>query len=45
MTNRPLDIPKTGDNSNMVLWLALMAVSAGGLIVTTTVFKKRRNQN
>lgn len=33
--------PKTGDNSNMLLWIALMLVSCGG-VVTTVVVKRKR---
>jgi len=39
------DIPKTGDNSNIGFWLILMLASAGGLVLASTAFKKRRNQN
>ena len=34
--------PKTGDNSNIFLWLALLFVSGGAVIATAFVRKKRR---
>lgn len=34
--------PKTGDNSNIVLWLALILVSGGAVTVTTITGKKRK---
>lgn len=35
--------PQTGDNSNLILWLALLAVSAAGVIGTGVYCKRRRN--
>ena len=35
--------PQTGDNSNLALWLALLAVSAAGVIGTGVYSKRRRN--
>ncbi|MGN0484952.1 MAG: hypothetical protein ACI4HI_15520 [Lachnospiraceae bacterium] len=34
--------PQTGDNSHMVLWIAVLLVSGGALIVTMVVSKKRK---
>jgi len=34
--------PQTGDNSNMVLWFALMLLSGGAVVVLTVVDKRRR---
>ena len=33
--------PQTGDNSNMILWVALLFIS-GGAVITLTVFTKRK---
>ena len=45
MTNEKIpenpDIPKTGDNSNMGLWLGLAAVALGGLIAMLIIKKKK----
>ncbi|MDL2287460.1 LPXTG cell wall anchor domain-containing protein [Eubacteriales bacterium OttesenSCG-928-G02] len=38
----PSDNPKTGDNSNMTLWLALMGVSVATLIVLGVSRKRRK---
>ena len=35
--------PKTGDNSNFALWLALFAVSAAGVIGTGVYSRRRRS--
>ncbi|MGM9603084.1 MAG: InlB B-repeat-containing protein [Faecousia sp.] len=35
--------PVTGDNSNLVLWLALLALSAAGMIGTALYSKRRRS--
>ena len=35
--------PQTGDNSNLALWLALLAVSAAGVIGTGVYSKRRRS--
>lgn len=37
------DVPQTGDNSNPVLWYALLAVSAASVISTDVYSKRRRN--
>ena len=39
--DKPSDSPQTGDNSNMILWIALLFVSGAG-VVATTVFGKKR---
>lgn len=36
------DVPQTGDNSHMALWLALILVSGGALIGITVYGKKRK---
>lgn len=35
------DAPQTGDNRNMILWIALLVVSAAGIGTTLVIFKKR----
>ena len=35
--------PDTGDNGNLTLWLALLAVSAAGVIGTGVYSKRRRS--
>ena len=34
--------PKTGDSSNLALWLALLFVSGGAAIGTTVVSRKKK---
>ena len=34
--------PKTGDNNNLMLWIALLFVSGGAVIGTTVVSKKKK---
>jgi len=41
-TNLP-DSPKTGDNSNLILWLALLFVSGGGLALLSKKRKAKEN--
>ena len=36
--------PKTGDNSNLALWIALLFVSGGALIGTTVTEKKKKQK-
>ena len=36
-------VPKTGDNSHMALWIALILVSGAGVIGTTVYGKKKRS--
>ena len=38
------DSPQTGDNSNMILWIALLFVS-GGVVIGITVYSKRKKEN
>jgi len=37
------NIPKTGDDSNMVLWISLMIISGLLLVVVTLVYRKSQN--
>ena len=41
-TAKPIDSPQTGDNSNMLLWVALLVVSGAGVIGTTVVSRKKK---
>lgn len=41
-TAKPTDSPKTGDNSNLALWFALLFVSGGVAIGTTVVSRKKK---
>ena len=41
-TAKPTDIPKTGDNSNLTLWFALLIVSGGALIATAVISSKKK---
>ena len=38
------DSPQTGDNSNMILWIALVFVS-GGVVIGITVYSKKKKEN
>ena len=38
------DSPQTGDNSNMILWIALLFVS-GGVVIGITVYSKKKKEN
>ncbi len=42
--NKPADStsPDTGDNSNMMLWIALLFISGGAVITLTVVDRKRK---
>ena len=42
-TAKPTDSPKTGDNSNLALWFALLFVSGGAAIGTTVVSRKKKD--
>lgn len=35
--------PQTGDNSNLMLWVALLFISCGAAIGTTVVSKKKKH--
>lgn len=39
---QPDSSPDTGDNSNMILWLALLLVSGGAIIVAVVLGRKRK---
>lgn len=41
--NKPADTksPQTGDNSDMILWIALLFVS-GGVLAGTTLYSRKR---
>lgn len=39
---QPDSSPNTGDNSNMILWLALLLVSGGVIIVAVVLSRKRK---
>ena len=41
-TAKPTDIPKTGDNSNLTLWFALLIVSGGAIIATAVISSKKK---
>ena len=41
-TAKPTNSPKTGDNSNLALWFALLFVSGGAAIGTTVVSRKKK---
>ena len=46
MHNVVIDTPKTGDNSKLGLWLALLGVSAVGVAALGIVgFRKRRKED
>ena len=38
------DSPKTGDNSNMILWIALLFISSG-VVIGITVYSKKKKEN
>ena len=40
--NNDTTSPKTGDNSNLVLWIALLLISGSAVIGTTVVSKKKK---
>ena len=42
--NTGTESPKTGDNSNMILWIALLFIS-GGAVIGITVYSKRKKEN
>ena len=42
--NTGAESPKTGDNSNMILWIALLFVS-GGVVIGITVYSKKKKEN
>ena len=36
------DVPKTGDNGNMALWIALLVLACGGLTGVAVYARKRK---
>ena len=42
--NTGAESPKTGDNSNMILWIALLFIS-GGAVIGITVYSKKKKEN
>ena len=43
-TAKPTDLPKTGDNSNLALWFALLFVS-GGAVTATTIYGRKNKRS
>ena len=43
-SNTGAEGPKTGDNSNMLLWIALLFIS-GGAVIGITVYSKKKKEN
>ena len=43
-SNTGVEGPKTGDNSNMILWIALLFIS-GGAVIGITVYSKKKKEN
>ena len=43
-SNTGAEGPKTGDNSNMILWIALLFIS-GGAVLGITVYSKKKKEN
>ncbi|MBQ5956488.1 MAG: LPXTG cell wall anchor domain-containing protein, partial [Clostridia bacterium] len=46
VTNTHTEVPKTGDNSNLLFWIILLAVSAiaAGAIVVTMIRKRSKER-
>ena len=42
--NTGTESPKTGDNSNMILWIALLFIS-GGAVIGINVYSKKKKEN
>ena len=42
--NTGTESPKTGDNSNMILWIAVLFVSGFGVLGTVIYGKKKKEQ-
>lgn len=40
----PHENPKTGDETNLVLWIALLCVSGGGILFTLVLGKKKKDK-
>ena len=43
-SNTGAEGPKTGDNSNMILWIPLLFIS-GGAVIGITVYRKKKKEN
>ena len=43
-SNTGAEGPKTGDNSNMILWITLLFIS-GGAVIGITVYSKKKKEN
>ena len=43
-SNTGAEGPKTGDNSNMIFWIALLFIS-GGAVIGITVYSKKKKEN
>ena len=43
-SNTGAEGPKTGDNSNMILWIALLFISSGA-VIGITVYSKKKKEN
>ena len=41
--NTDVTSPKTGDNSNILLWFAVMFISGAGVLGTTVYSKKKKH--
>ena len=42
MTAKLPQTPQTGDNSNLMLWIALLLISGGAALGTTVVGRKKK---
>ncbi|MFR9200168.1 MAG: LPXTG cell wall anchor domain-containing protein [Candidatus Gastranaerophilaceae bacterium] len=40
-----VEVPKTGDDSNLFLWIALMAVGAAGAGATVFFYLKKKRES
>ncbi len=43
-TAKPIDSPKTGDNSNLALWFVLLLAS-GGAVTATTIYSRKNKRS
>ena len=41
-TSAQAETPKTGDSSNMILWISLIVISCGAIVGTALVRRKHR---
>ena len=44
-TSKVTSSPKTGDTTNLTLWIGIFLVAAAGLAVTVILFRKSRKKN